>query len=39
VHWFNNDRLLTPIGNIPPVEYEELYYRTQADAAAAAVLT
>ena len=27
VDWFNNRRLLGPIGYIPPVEYEELYYR------------
>jgi transposase InsO family protein len=25
VDWFNNRRLLEPIGNIPPVEYEEMY--------------
>jgi putative transposase len=29
VDWFNNRRLLEPIGNIPPVEFEEAYYRTQ----------
>jgi len=29
VDWFNNRRLLEPIGNIPPVEFEEEYYRTQ----------
>jgi putative transposase len=29
VDWFNNRRLLEPIGNIPPAEYEELYYRSQ----------
>jgi len=29
VDWFNNRRLLEPIGNIPPVEFEEVYYRTQ----------
>jgi transposase InsO family protein len=29
VDWFNNRRLLEPIGNIPPVELEEAYYRTQ----------
>ncbi len=27
VDWFNNRRLLEPIGNIPPVEYEQEYYR------------
>lgn len=29
VDWFNNRRLLEPIGNIPPVEFEEVYYRSQ----------
>ncbi len=27
VDWFNNRRLLEPIGNIPPAEYELLYYQ------------
>ena len=26
VDWFNNRRLLEPIGNIPPVERESEYY-------------
>lgn len=26
VDWFNNSRLLEPIGNIPPAEAEERYY-------------
>ena len=26
VDWFNNRRLLQPIGNIPPVEFEQLHY-------------
>jgi len=26
VAWFNNRRLLEPIGNIPPVEFEKQYY-------------
>ena len=26
VDWFNNRRLLEPIGNIPPAEFEEMYY-------------
>lgn len=26
VDWFNNRRLLEPIGNIPPAEAEERYY-------------
>jgi transposase InsO family protein len=29
VDWFNNRRLFEPIGNIPPVEYEALYYQQQ----------
>ncbi len=28
VDWFNNRRLLEPIGNIPPVELEALYYES-----------
>jgi len=35
VDWFNNKRLLSPIGDIPPVEYEENYYRQFAENAAA----
>jgi transposase InsO family protein len=26
VDWFNNRRLLEPIGDIPPAEFEEMYY-------------
>jgi len=26
VDWFNNRRLLGSIGDVPPVEFEELYY-------------
>ncbi len=29
IAWFNNHRLLEPIGNIPPVEFENAYYRHQ----------
>lgn len=29
VEWFNNRRLLTPIGDIPPAEYEAMYYQQQ----------
>ena len=29
VWWFNNYRLLGPIGHVPPAEYEEDYYRCQ----------
>ena len=27
VDWFNNRRLLEPIGSVPPAEYEQTYYR------------
>ena len=30
VEWFNNRRLLGPIGDIPPIEYEDMYYQEQA---------
>ena len=29
VDWFNNRRLLEPIGHVPPVEYEETCYRLE----------
>lgn len=29
VDWFNKVRLLGPIGNIPPIEFENLYYQRQ----------
>ena len=29
VDWFNNRRRLEPIGNIPPAEFEEMYYQRQ----------
>ncbi len=29
VDWFNNRRLFGPTGQVPPVEYEQAYYRTQ----------
>jgi len=29
VDWFNNRRLLEPIGNIPPAEFEAMYVQTQ----------
>jgi putative transposase len=29
VDWFNNRRLLEPIGNIPPAELEQVYYQNQ----------
>ena len=39
VDWFNNRRLLGPIGNIPPVEFEQLHYRSQETPAMVAGLT
>ncbi|HOH80749.1 MAG TPA: hypothetical protein PLS25_03905 [Methanoregulaceae archaeon] len=29
VDWFNNVRLLGPIGNTHPIEFENLYYQRQ----------
>lgn len=29
VDWFNNRRLLEPLGYVPPVEFEQMYYRQQ----------
>jgi len=39
VDWFNNRRLLGSIGWVPPVEFEEAYRRSQANAAEEPVLT
>jgi len=39
VDWFNNRRLLEPIGNVPPAEFEELYYQSQEAPAMVAGLT
>jgi putative transposase len=36
VDWFNNRRLLEPIGNIPPAEAEAAYYRALEEPAAIA---
>ena len=36
VEWFNNKRLFEPIGDIPPIEYEEMYYSKQEELALAA---
>ena len=30
VSWYNEHRLLEPIGYIPPVEFEQVYYRNEA---------
>lgn len=39
VWWFNHHRLLEPIGYVPPVEFEEAYYRQLEAQAPALVLT
>jgi len=36
VDWFNNRRLLEPLGYVPPAEYEAAYYRGQETPALAA---
>jgi putative transposase len=36
VDWFNHRRLLAPIGNIPPAEAEQVYYRQLTETAKAA---
>ena len=36
VHWYNHQRLLEPIGNIPPAEAEAAYYRQHEERAMAA---
>ena len=36
VDWFNHRRLLEPIGNVPPAELEEAYYRQMEESAMAA---
>jgi transposase InsO family protein len=30
IDWFNNRRLLAPIGHVPPTEFESMYYRSQS---------
>jgi transposase InsO family protein len=39
VDWFNNRRLLEPIGNVPPAEFEQAYYDEVEASAEAAGLT
>jgi len=38
VHWFNNIRLLEPIGYVPPAEFEDAYYTGLGDLSEAAEL-
>jgi len=39
VAWYNHRRLMGPIGDLPPAEYEEAYYRAQEALETAAALT
>jgi transposase InsO family protein len=39
VHWFNSRRLLSSIGNIPPAEFEQMYYNGEMSLPVAAGLT
>ena len=36
VDWFNHRRLLEPIGNVPPAEFETQYYQQLEESARAA---
>ena len=36
VDWFNNRRILEPTGNIPPAEYELMYYQQLEESSEAA---
>lgn len=38
VDWFNHHRLLEPIGNVPPAEFEGTYYREEVEPDYAALL-
>lgn len=37
VAWFNQQRLMEPLGYLPPAEYEEPFYRTHAETAVEAL--
>lgn len=37
VAWYNTQRLMEPLGHMPPAEYEEQYHRARADQAALAL--
>ena len=39
ISWFNTKRLLEPIGNIPPAEYENMYYTQEMSLAQSTGLT
>ena len=37
VAWYNSQRLMEPLGYVPPAEYEAVFHRAQADQAAGAL--
>lgn len=37
VAWYNSQRLMEPLGYVPPAEYEDQYHRVQADSAVLAL--
>ncbi len=39
VAWYNADRLLEPLGYVPPAEFEQAFYDRQGNAAQLAALT
>ncbi len=39
VDWFNHRRLLEPIGNVPPAEFEAMYFQNQEAPATGVGLT
>jgi transposase InsO family protein len=39
VAWYNADRLLEPLGYVPPAEFEQAFYDHHRDAGQLAVLT
>jgi transposase InsO family protein len=39
VDWFNHRRLLEPIGNVPPAEFEAMYFQQQKETATGVGLT
>ena len=38
IDWFNNHRLLEPLGYVPPAEFEEAWYRSQSPAMVAGLM-
>jgi len=38
LNWFNHRRLLEPIGNVPPTEFDAAYYKEEVEPGHAAGL-